>query len=407
MDREAGPVGDEAAGRRSGGDLQRDPVGLESVRAGRRVLGENLPGRGLRVHIDDLPVETGVDQSALGGLEIQPDHLWDRGCRTQPVTAQSWGVGREPGRHHILKHDFHELRPDGSGHRPSVHPAVVLSADDHVLEGNLVVLIADPDRGGVSRDEAHKPRVAEPLVGPGLSSLGASYGSSRPGSLRCRDFLQRNARRREGGRISIALVLHLVLVENPGVGRDNSGDDVGGGPLPIGGEIGVCRRHFQGAHRSGAQHDGEHLRQIGLDAQPVGHFRHLGWPDHLRDLCVHRVDGRTGGVGQCQYSVIPGSHVAHRPDVGVFNAYCRTLDLDVGRSWESGSQRYVAFQCAQEGEGLHAGSGVSPTLDRQVELDEVERQAGSHDLHRPGEIVHGDDRTGGGAGVFRGVALQV
>ncbi len=220
-DREAGPVGNRTAGRRPGGDFQGDPVGLEGVRAGRRVLGEHLSGRGLRVHIYDLPVETGVDQSCLGGLEIQPENLWDRGARTQPVTAQSGGIGREPGGLHILEHDFHELRPDGSGHRSSIHPAVVLPADDHVLEGNLVVFIADPDCGGVCGHEAHIPRVAESLVGSGLPCLGASYGSSRPGSLRRRDLLQRYARRGKGGRIAIALVLHLVLVENPGVGRDD------------------------------------------------------------------------------------------------------------------------------------------------------------------------------------------
>ena len=173
-DGEAGPVGNRAAGRRSGRDLEGDPVGLEGVRAGRGVLGEHLSGLGLRVHIHDLPVETRVDQSRLGGLEIQPDHLRDRGGRTQPVTAQSGRVGREPGRIHILEHDSHELRPDGSGDRSSVHPAVVLSADDHVLEWNLVVLVADPDRGGVGGDEAHIPRVAEPLVGSRLSSLWAS-----------------------------------------------------------------------------------------------------------------------------------------------------------------------------------------------------------------------------------------
>ena len=177
--------------------------------------------------------------------------------------------------------------------------------------------------------------------------------------------------------------------------------------MPIGGEVGVRRRHLQGAHGSGAQHDGEHRRQIGLDAQPVGDFRNLGWTDHLRDLGVHRVDRRTGGVGQRQYSVIPGSHVAHRPDVGVFNAHRRALDLDIGWGREGGSQRHVAFQRSQESEGLHAGPGVSPTLDRQVELDEVKRQAGGHHLHGAGEIVHRDDRTGRGAGVFRCVALQV
>ena len=370
-------------------------------------MGENFSARGCRVHVHDFPVETGVDQSCLRGLQVQSDHLRHRGAGAQPVTAQSGGIGREPGHLHVLEHDLHELRPNGSGHRSSVDPAVMFSADDHVLQGDLVVFIAHPDRGGVGGDKAHVPRIAESLVGSCLSTLRASYGSSRPGSLRRRDLLQGYAGRGEGGRISIALVLHLVLVENPGVGRDNPRDDVGGSPLSVGGEVGVSRRHFQGAHRSGAQHDGEHFRQIGLDTQPVGDLGHLGWSDHLRDLGVHGVYGRTGGVGQCQHSVVPGSDVAHRPDIGILDTHRRTLDLDVGRGRECGSQRYVAFQRPQEGEGFHAGPGVSPALDRQIELDEVKRQAGGHHLHRAGEVVHGDDGTGGGAGMLGGVALQI
>lgn len=197
----------------------------------------------------------------------------------------------------------HEVAPQPGGQ----------SAAGHVPH-RAVIVISDPDTGGVVCGVADEPGVPEGLAGTGLAGRGpAGQGGAAP-RPRQDDILQ-HGRHGPGvfgveGPFGAGIA---VLVEHIAAGIGDREDEVGRPAFPVIGEDGIGGGQFQQVHLCGAQGDRRQFRQVGADAEPVAHLDDAADADLAGDLHGDGVDRALERLLQGDQTPIAAGKVLRRP----------------------------------------------------------------------------------------------